>query len=104
MRARDVGLMTIKMIARRNWPGERRYATWYEPFDEQAQVTASIAWLLNGHPEVTGLATAGETRLLGMVVRAEQERRSMSVDEAAAVLDALPDAEYRSVFDADMAL
>ena len=61
--------MTIKMIARRPWPTEdHRYATWYEPFDEQRYITASIAWLLNGHPEVTGLATAGETTLLRRVI------------------------------------
>src|SRR6478735_4602825 len=38
----DAGLMVIKAIARRNWPGvgagedrgEQRYATWYEPLDQ----------------------------------------------------------------------
>jgi hypothetical protein len=54
--------MTIKMIARRNWAeGEdKSYDTWYRPFDEQRYITAAITWLLNGHPEITGLATAGD--------------------------------------------
>ena len=60
VRAGDRGLMTIKAIARRPWPeGERRYATWYEPFDEQDAVTAAVSWVLDGHPEITGIATAG---------------------------------------------
>lgn len=100
----DAGLMTIKTIARRNWTGEKRYSTWYEPFDEQRYVTAALAWVLNGHPEITGIATAGETRLLGRMIAGEAERAGMSVEEATEVLAALPGEEYRSVFDADQAV
>ena len=99
VQAQDVALMTIKMIAKRNWPGERRFATWYEPFTEQEYINASLAWLLNGHPEVTGLATAGETKLLAGVIRAERERAAISTEDAAATLDALPAEEYESVYD-----
>ena len=95
----DAALMTIKMIAKRPWPTEdHQYSTWYEPFDEQRYVTAAIAWLLNGHPEVTGLATAGETTLLGKVIQAEQERDGMSPEDAEAVLAGLSDEEYASPF------
>lgn len=95
----DAALMTIKMIAKRPWPSDDRpYDTWYEPFDEQRLITAAITWLLNRHPEVTGLATAGETRLLKKVVEAEQARASMTVEEAESILSALPDDEYSSPF------
>lgn len=97
--AKDVGLMTIKTIAKRNWPGERRFATWYEPFTEQRLITAALAWLLNGHPYVTGLATAGETKLLAQVIQAEADRGNMSAEDAAATLDALSAEEYESVYD-----
>src|SRR5918995_3275807 len=54
--------MTIKMIARRNWAeGEdKSHNPWYPPFDEQRYITAAITRQLNGHPEITGLATAGD--------------------------------------------
>lgn len=99
VRASDAALMTIKMIARRNWrEGEdKSYDTWYRPFEEQRYITAAITWLLNGHPEITGLATAGETRLLRQMVTAESERASMSVEDAAAILDEVTD--YQTVFD-----
>jgi predicted aldo/keto reductase-like oxidoreductase len=102
VRASDAALMTIKMIARRNWSEheDKQYDTWYRPFDEQRYITAATAWLLNGHPEVTGLATAGETRLLRQMVKAETERSEMTVDEAAAILDEV--ADYRTVFDEAM--
>ena len=97
----DAALMTIKMIARRPWPTEEhRYSTWYEPFDEQRLVNAAITWLLDGHPEVTGLATAGETALLGKMVEAEQARASLTVEQAQAVLDELGAGEYESPFEA----
>lgn len=104
IQARDAALMTIKMIAKRNWPGERRFATWYEPFTEQQYINASLAWLLNGHPEVTGLATAGETKLLGKVIQAERDRAAITPEDAAATLDALPDEEYESVYNERMPL
>lgn len=95
--ARDVGLRTIKMISRRNWgDGEKSYHTWYKPFDEQRYVTAATAWLLNGHPEIAGLATAGDASLLALMVRAVEDGASMSAGEAAEVLGEVED--YASPF------
>jgi hypothetical protein len=86
------------MIARRNWQEgeEKPYDTWYRPFDEQRYITAATAWLLNGHPEITGLATAGETRLLQQMITAEKERAELSPEDAAAILDEVQD--YSSPF------
>lgn len=92
----DAGLMIIKSIARRNWPtDERRYSTWYEPFDVQDRITAAVSWVLS-HPEVTGIATAGETRLLRMIIEAERKSAAMSAVEAEEVLNREP--EYSSPF------
>ncbi|TDO44579.1 aldo/keto reductase family protein [Kribbella sp. VKM Ac-2527] len=98
IKASDAALMTIKMIARRNWQEgeEKPYDTWYRPFDEQRYITAATAWLLNGHPEITGLATAGETRLLQQMITAEKERAELSAEDAAAILDEVQD--YSSPF------
>jgi predicted aldo/keto reductase-like oxidoreductase len=98
VQASDAALMTIKMIARRNWKEgeEKSYDTWYRPFDEQRYITAATAWLLNGHPEITGLATAGETRLLRQMVIAEKERAELTPEAAAAILDEVHD--YESPF------
>ena len=76
--ARDVGLMVIKAGARNLWrAGETpRYATWYEPLDEQAHIDAAVAFAL-ARPEVTGIATAGDVRLLPMFVEAERRRGSL---------------------------
>ncbi|HEY6740362.1 MAG TPA: aldo/keto reductase [Actinopolymorphaceae bacterium] len=95
----DAGLMIIKSAARRTWPegqgDHRTYATWYQPLDEQEHLTAAVAWVLS-HPEVTGIATAGEVRLLGKLIQAERDRVTLTVDEAEAVLRRVSD--YTSPF------
>ena len=84
--AQDAGLMIIKAAARRNWPGaERAYATWYEPFDDQQRITAAVAWVL-AHPEVTGLATPGDVRLLPLVLEAERRLGQTPVEQAEELL------------------
>jgi len=89
VRADDVGLMTIKTAARRNWPdvgaGEpavgQAYATWYEPFEEYERIRAAVSWSL-ARPEVTGIPTAGDVRLLGMQLQAEADRMPLAEAEA----------------------
>jgi aryl-alcohol dehydrogenase-like predicted oxidoreductase len=88
----DAGLLTIKTVARRNWPegdplGDQRYATWYEPFDEREKIRAAVSWGLS-HEEVTGLPTVGDVGLLPLMIEAEKER--MSLEEAEQTLLGAP--------------
>ena len=101
VRRQDAGLMTIKTVSRRNWPGvaegepvgDRDYATWYEPLVDPEQIRAAVSWVL-AHEEVTGLATAGDVRLLRHLVAAERE--PMDVVDAEAALAGVED--YSSPF------
>lgn len=87
----DAGLMIIKTVSRQNWPDdgpdEHRYATWYEPLDDQRTITAAVSWALS-LPTVTGLATPGDVSLLGMVIEAERSR--VEADEGERLLGAEP--------------
>jgi aryl-alcohol dehydrogenase-like predicted oxidoreductase len=95
VRRQDVGLMTIKTVSRRNWPdgAEHPHATWYEPYADQARITAAVSWVLS-RDEVTGIPTAGDVGLLGMLLHAERNRTSAA--EAEARLSG--DVEYSSPF------
>ena len=45
----DAGLMIIKTVSRRNWPGGpdgQPYTTWYEPFDTAERIRAAVSWVL----------------------------------------------------------
>jgi aryl-alcohol dehydrogenase-like predicted oxidoreductase len=87
VQAQDAGLMIIKAASRRNWPEQtgRAYSTWYEPFDDQERIDAAVAWVLS-HPEVTGIATPGDVRLLPLIVEAERRLGEISLGEAEPVL------------------
>jgi aryl-alcohol dehydrogenase-like predicted oxidoreductase len=97
VQAQDAGLMIIKSAARRNWPEpvEHGYGTWYEPFDDQERISAGVAWVLS-HPEVTGIATPGDVRLLPLLIEAERRLPDTTPEQAAAVLARASD--YSSPF------
>jgi len=95
VRRQDAGLMTIKTVSRRNWPSgaDHSHTTWYEPYDDQARITAAVSWVLS-HEEVTGIPTAGDVGLLGMTLEAERNRvSSAEADEQLA-----SDEDYASPF------
>lgn len=98
IQAQDAGLMIIKVASRRNWPrgpDGHSYTTWYEPFDDQERVGAAVAWVLS-HPEVTGIATPGDVRLLPLVIEAERRLGEIGLAEAEQVLGHATD--YSSPF------
>ncbi len=96
VRRQGAGLMTIKTVARRNWPegSEQSFATWYEPQADSERIRAAVSWVLD-HSEITGLATPGDVRLLRHVIAAEQNR--MSAADAEVVLGR--DESYASPFE-----
>jgi aryl-alcohol dehydrogenase-like predicted oxidoreductase len=80
--ADDIGVMAIKSIARNNWRDDEahRYHTWYEPLDDQTSIDAAVTFAL-ARPEITGLATAGDTRLLPLMITAERRRAATRSDD-----------------------
>jgi aryl-alcohol dehydrogenase-like predicted oxidoreductase len=95
VQSQDAGLMVIKAIAKNLWrEGEQRYATWYEPFEQQEHIDAAVDFVLS-RPEITGLCVAGDVRLLPKTVAAEKGRRA---GDPAEVLDNIE--EYATPFTA----
>jgi predicted aldo/keto reductase-like oxidoreductase len=68
-KSKDVGTMVIKTITKGPW-GEKEHTatTWYEPFDKAGEIQAAVNFALSH--EVTGLCTAGDTRILPLVLKA----------------------------------
>lgn len=68
---RNIAVQTIKSISRGPWKDkEQKYATWYEPFEDQAQIDAIVGWVLS-RPGIF-LNTAGDIHLLPKVLDAVQ--------------------------------
>ena len=74
----DVGLMTIKAVSIVIGPkaGYIHTPPGTSPTPIRERITAAVLWALS-HREVTGIATAGDVGLLGMMVpgRADQDLR-----------------------------
>jgi aryl-alcohol dehydrogenase-like predicted oxidoreductase len=79
-KAKDVGLLIIKSITKAPW-GERQHTatTWYEPFDKNAEIQRAVNFVLSH--DVTGLCTAGDTRVLPLVIQACENFSRLSKDE-----------------------
>jgi predicted aldo/keto reductase-like oxidoreductase len=82
---RDLGTMVIKTWARGPWGDEeQRYHTWYEPFDEANMIAQALRFNLS-HP-VTGAISAGDARLLPMILDAAERFEPMDPQEQAALV------------------
>ena len=79
-KARDVGTMVIKTVTKAPW-GTRPHTatTWYEPFDKLDEIQKGVNFALSY--DVTGLCTAGDTRILPMVLQACEKFTRLGRDE-----------------------
>lgn len=95
--ARDVGVMIIKAVAKQGW-GDRKhvYNTWYEPYDLQDRINQSVRFALS-QPGVTGIPSAGDTRILPMVIKAAEQFTPMPAEEQEALISA--DSELIPIFE-----
>lgn len=92
---RGVGTMVIKTFARGPWGGqERRYHTWYEPFDDAGSIERVLRFTLS--QPVTGAICAGDARLLPMILDAAERFQPMSDAEQADLLATA--ASYEPIF------
>ncbi len=84
-RTRDVGVHTIKMLARGGWGSrEREHATWYDPHRGQSDIDDAIRWLLS-QPMHTA-PSVGDVRLLPLALDAAERFTPMAESEQEAVV------------------
>jgi aryl-alcohol dehydrogenase-like predicted oxidoreductase len=83
---KDVGTIAIKAVSKRTWQSsDHTYRTWYEPFDEQADVDRSLWYTLS--QGVTTLPMPSDLRLWPKVIDAAERFRPTTSKEQAAALD-----------------
>lgn len=77
---RNVGSMLIKAITKAPW-GNRihQFDTWYEPFTDSEMIQKSVNFALSQN--ASGICTAGDTRLLPLVLKACENFTPLSTTE-----------------------
>lgn len=84
-KAKDVGTMVIKSITKGPWGNKPKTATtWYEPFDQMDEIQRAVNFALSY--DVTGLCTAGDTRVLPLVLKACQNFKRLDNAEMEAMI------------------
>ena len=79
-RERDMGTIAMKAFTKRPWPTEeRRYDTWYEPWDTQREIDRGLWFALS--QGVTTAASAGDVRLFPMMVEAAERYAELTHEE-----------------------
>lgn len=78
---REVGVQIIKSITRGAW-GEntKNYNTWYQPYDIQARIDEGVRFALS-QPGVAGIPSAGDIRLLPLILDAVERYTPMDAEE-----------------------
>lgn len=77
---KDVGTIAIKAITKRPWEGPMHaYQTWYEPFDEPAEIDKSLWYTLS--QGVTTAPMSGDLRLWPMIIDAAERSRPLDARE-----------------------
>jgi aryl-alcohol dehydrogenase-like predicted oxidoreductase len=89
LRDRGLGVIASKAFARRPWPAdipedERPYATWYEPYDDPAEIERCLRYTAS--QDVTTLTNAGDPRLVEEIVDAAASFEPMDEDEQHALV------------------
>ncbi len=80
---RNVAMQAIKTLVRRPWGDKpQTRSTWYEPFEDQANIDQAIHWAL-GRQDIF-LNTAGDIHLLPKVLDAASRFQSAPSEEAMA--------------------
>ena len=82
---KDVGTMIIKTVTKGPWGEKEKTATtWYEPFNQMEEIQAAVNFALSY--DVTGLCTAGDTKVLPMVLKACQNFSPLNQAQREAML------------------
>jgi aryl-alcohol dehydrogenase-like predicted oxidoreductase len=94
-RRKDVGTIAIKAVAKRPWESAiRMHRTWYEPFEEQADIEKSLWYTLS--QDITTAAMPAELKLWPMVLDAAEKYRALSKAEQEKIVSEV--AQYRPIF------
>jgi aryl-alcohol dehydrogenase-like predicted oxidoreductase len=84
---KNVGVIAMKAFAKQPWPSafaakprdRRPYATWYEPFDQQAQIDRCLWYALS--QGVTTVASACDIRLIPAILDAAERYHPLTLAE-----------------------
>jgi predicted aldo/keto reductase-like oxidoreductase len=85
---RDLGVQIIKAVTKEKWIDSEQatYKTWYRPYDTQDKVQEGVNFALS-QPSVAAIPSAGDLRLLPMILQAAENYQPMSESQQTALIE-----------------
>jgi aryl-alcohol dehydrogenase-like predicted oxidoreductase len=98
---RDVGIITIKVLARGPWPDrDSERVPWYQPFSEPDDIQRCVNFVLSQN--VVGFCTTGDPKLVPALLEASENFSPLTESEQEVLIATA--SEYLSVFDGPVQL
>ena len=95
---RDMSVVAIKAIAKSRWkPGKKRYTTWYEPIDTEAQLLQAVSFTLSQKPVAT-YSLPCDTRLWPPVLKAALKFRKLNQNDQKKAIEHARDEGFKPLF------
>ena len=85
-RDRNVGVIAIKAVAKRRWESQKKYQTWYEPFEEEEDIEKGVQFTLS-QEGVTTYSMACDIRLWSKIIRAGDKFIKLSEEEQGRIVE-----------------
>ncbi|MCD6562427.1 MAG: aldo/keto reductase [Thermoproteales archaeon] len=99
---RDIGVIAIKAIAKRRWStSNKRYNTWYEPFDQQDDVDKALWFALSQEPVAT-YSMACDLKLWPLIIKAAQRFKRLDKKEQEDVIKCFAQKSAMPLFPEDL--
>jgi len=85
-RERDVGVIAIKVIAKRRWIGEKRYNTWYQPVEDVKEIEMAVNFALS-QDGVTTYSLTCDVKLWPKILEAAERYQKLDVEEQEEIVE-----------------
>ncbi|MGB9895541.1 MAG: aldo/keto reductase [Thermoproteota archaeon] len=83
---RDIGVIAIKAVARRRWGSQKKYQTWYEPFEDEEDIEKGVHFTLS-QEGVTTYSMACDIKLWPKIIRAGEKFRKLTEEEQSRIVE-----------------
>ncbi|MFX0207633.1 MAG: aldo/keto reductase [Candidatus Hodarchaeota archaeon] len=94
---KNIGVIAIKAISRRRWTFAKKYATWYQPLDEQNWIDDTV-WYTLSQGGVTTYSLPCDLRLWPLVLDSVKRFKILDKSEQQSIIDRAKKEKFHPLF------
>ncbi|MFX0149744.1 MAG: aldo/keto reductase [Candidatus Hodarchaeota archaeon] len=94
---KNIGVIAIKAISRRRWKFAKKFATWYQPLDEQKWIDDTV-WYTLSQGGVTTYSLPCDLRLWPLVLDSIKRFKILDISEQQLIIDQAKKEKFHPLF------